>query len=143
MSCCKCNRSGRCRNCSCVKSGRTCQGCHPQRLGNCANGRQSSSQPASSDSNQPPNLNPQVDHVNVLPETPTEVPISPAARCHDSTAGLGVLAWPYPALQLPNFTWGSCSGETFGARINTAYEEVIHWKWNLVQEPLGELLSQN
>ena len=57
-SCCKCNRSSRCRNCSCVKSGRTCQGCLPQRLGKCANGRQPSSQPASSDSNQLPNLNP-------------------------------------------------------------------------------------
>ena len=32
MSCCKCNRSGCCRNCSCLKSGRTCQGCLPQRL---------------------------------------------------------------------------------------------------------------
>ena len=37
MSCCRCNRSGRCRNCSCVKNGIFCQGCLPQRLGNCSN----------------------------------------------------------------------------------------------------------
>ena len=45
-------------------------------------------------------------------------------RCqsHDSRAGPGALAWPYPALalQLPNFTWGSCSNETFCVRINRA-----------------------
>ena len=37
MSCCRCNRSGRCANCSCVKGGGPCQGCLPQRLGNCLN----------------------------------------------------------------------------------------------------------
>ena len=37
MPCCRCNRSGRCRNCSCVKAGSTCQNCLPQRLGNCSN----------------------------------------------------------------------------------------------------------
>ena len=39
MTCCKCNRTGRCRNCSCVKGGRQCQSCTclPLRLGNCAN----------------------------------------------------------------------------------------------------------
>ena len=37
MACCRCNRTGRCRNCSCVKNGRQCLGCLPQRLGNCIN----------------------------------------------------------------------------------------------------------
>ena len=37
MACCRCNCSGRCQNCLCVKSGRVCQGCLPQRLGNCVN----------------------------------------------------------------------------------------------------------
>ena len=37
MACCRCNRSGRCQNCLCVKSGRACQSCLPQRLGNCVN----------------------------------------------------------------------------------------------------------
>ena len=35
MASCRCNRSGRCQNCMCAKSGRQCQGCLPQRLGNC------------------------------------------------------------------------------------------------------------
>ena len=37
VHCCRCNRSGCCQNCLCVKSGRVCQGCLPQRLGNCVN----------------------------------------------------------------------------------------------------------
>ena len=37
MACCRCNRSGRCHNCLCVKDGRACLGCHPQRMGNCVN----------------------------------------------------------------------------------------------------------
>ena len=37
MACCRCNRSGRCQNCSCVKNGSMCRGCLPQRLGKCVN----------------------------------------------------------------------------------------------------------
>ena len=32
---CKCNRSGSCRGCSCVKKGVACSNCLPSRLGNC------------------------------------------------------------------------------------------------------------
>ena len=37
MVCCRCNHSGRCLNCQCVKSGTVYQGCLPQRSGNCVN----------------------------------------------------------------------------------------------------------
>ena len=37
--CCRCNRSGRCQNCTCVKYGSRCSGCLPGRLGRCRNGR--------------------------------------------------------------------------------------------------------
>ena len=37
MTCCKCNKTGRCRNCSCVKAGIHCQSCLPSRLGSCSN----------------------------------------------------------------------------------------------------------
>ena len=37
MVCCRCNRSGSCKNCQCVKLGRMCDGCLPGRLGNCHN----------------------------------------------------------------------------------------------------------
>ena len=37
MTCCRCNRTGVCRNCSCKKSGNPCTSCLPGRLGNCVN----------------------------------------------------------------------------------------------------------
>ena len=35
--CCRCNGSGRCKACSCVKSGRPCVDCLPSRNGHCSN----------------------------------------------------------------------------------------------------------
>ena len=37
MTCCRCNRSGICRNCSCVRDGKECTSCLPKRLGQCQN----------------------------------------------------------------------------------------------------------
>ena len=36
-TCCRCNGSGRCVNCACVKSGFACTNCLPHRKGKCAN----------------------------------------------------------------------------------------------------------
>ena len=37
VACCKCNRTGLCRSCACVKARRLCESCLPSKLGNCAN----------------------------------------------------------------------------------------------------------
>ena len=37
MVCCRCNRSGKCRNCVCVKQGRACVDCLPSRQDACCN----------------------------------------------------------------------------------------------------------
>ena len=37
MVCCRCNRSGRCKNCQCVKRGFACVDCLPSRQGACCN----------------------------------------------------------------------------------------------------------
>ena len=37
MPCCRCNRSGFCKRCVCVREGRPCVGCLPGRLGHCQN----------------------------------------------------------------------------------------------------------
>ena len=70
MSCCRCNRSGRCRYCSCVKSGRTCQGCLPEQLGNCKNISQST-QRLLSGSDHPPSILLSSQNVTTIPEIPT------------------------------------------------------------------------
>ena len=35
--CCRCNGSGRCVSCSCIKAGRSCTDCLPSRNGRCSN----------------------------------------------------------------------------------------------------------
>ena len=37
MICCRCNRTGQCRCCVCVKAGKQCTHCLPGRLGKCSN----------------------------------------------------------------------------------------------------------
>ncbi len=50
--CCKCNRSGHCRNCACVKAGKTCQSCLPSRLIQCTNINPQSTNVAQNDAHQ-------------------------------------------------------------------------------------------
>ena len=147
MSCCRCNRSGRCRNCFCVKSGRTCQGCLPLRLGNCTNVSRPSPSPSPSPSPGPSHssTNPlSVQNVTTIPETPTAsiagetMPLDVNASQSSDEVRPGIsVTWPSPALQPPNFTWGSYNGKVFCTSINLAYEEVVHWRRNLFQVPSG------
>ena len=37
MPCCRCNRTGSCKGCACVKAGNPCTSCLPGKLGSCAN----------------------------------------------------------------------------------------------------------
>ena len=94
MSCCKCNRSGRCRNCSCVKSGRTCQGCLPQRLGHCTN----VTLPLQRSS-------PETSTASIADESVAMPPDDVLSQSSDedevSCANIDV-TWPSPALQPPN-----------------------------------------
>ena len=68
MTCCKCNRTGRCQNCSCVKKGKPCQSCLLQRLGNCVNTVQTRS--SSSAFTDMPLTQPPPSTLNSAPETP-------------------------------------------------------------------------
>ena len=143
MSCCRCNHSGCCRNCFCVKNGRTCQGCLPQQLGNCTNvSRLSPSLSTGLGHSSSSLLSTQ--NMMTIPETPTAsiagetVPLDDNAPQSSDEVRLGVnVTWTFPSLQPPNYTWGSCSGEDFCTNINVAYEEVIHWRRNLFQVPSG------
>ena len=62
--CCRCNRTGQCRGCACVKAGNLCSNCLPSRLGSCSN-----VSPAI-------NANIMIRHVPVYNETSTTTPTS-------------------------------------------------------------------
>ena len=139
---CRCNRSGRCRNCSCAKGGRTCQGCLPKRLGNCTNTIQPQL-PASAPDQSVSSIQ-DTQTVTTLPETQTlntNPDISPAifdeSVTRDGHPPSPSVSWPVPALQPPNFSWGPYQGEAFSEIINTAYDEVVHWRRNIFQVPSG------
>ena len=40
-------------------------------------------------------------------------------------------------MEEPNFIWGNNQGEEYCAKVNQAYEEVVHWRRNLFQVPSG------
>ena len=48
MSCCRCNKSGRCTNCVCVKSSKKCSNCLPKWMGHCRNQAEMSLDPTES-----------------------------------------------------------------------------------------------
>ena len=37
VACCRCNRTGSCRGCACVKAGKPCTNCLPSKMGTCLN----------------------------------------------------------------------------------------------------------
>ena len=51
MPCCRCNRSGHCVNCACVKTNKPCQGCFPTRLDQCSNSNPITTAPTTITSN--------------------------------------------------------------------------------------------
>ena len=123
MACCRCNRSGRCQNCLCVKSGRPCQGCLPQRLGNCVNTvRTPPPTNLAPLSAQPQNSTPRSSSPSpCVPDTP------PCCTAPEFTFELPAFS---PAIE-PTFTWGPCVSVTFINSLNAAYSEVVHWRPNV------------
>ena len=75
MACCRCNRTGRCRNCSCVKMGRQCLGCLPQRLGNCINTVQTQPPQSAPVTSQDPLLHPNSSNGSAADLSPTSTPV--------------------------------------------------------------------
>jgi len=159
MACCKCNRTGRCRNCACVKAGKSCHTCFPSHLGHCLNtatARPDATPVAAASVPEAPAAVGSVPMTPVLltppPPPPTEFAFAqvPTTAQSQQTSGAlnrtaplidahqphgasytSTVSWPLPALQKANFMWGSKDGPTFCQNICSAYEHVIHWNPNL------------
>ena len=143
MVCCRCNCSGRCQNCACVKRGLPCYSCLPKRLGNCVNivWTQSSMAPASTASLPPPTMNSVPDTPpSPLPSptstarnissvsTPSSQPLTLAANVPKTPPGdivhtggpdslhdheYNLILPQFAPMASPVFTWGACSSEPF------------------------------
>ena len=117
MTCCRCNKSGTCANCVCVRNGAFCINCLPGRLNNCRN--------ASGSPSIPPSLNnesgPVSTDVESLPSnSETAVPLNP----------------PPPPVQC-DFTWAKLDGKAFSQLMTNIYNEIVHWRRNVFLIPSG------
>ena len=152
-ACCRCNASGKCRTCCCIKSGKSCQGCLPQRLGKCENSdtliRSPQSEETSSSSSSsirhsqiPCELVQCVEDTSSvitsdIYETTTDnlEVFERGNSCNSNHPNLPA----YPDFQeYPDFVWGSVDGTTFTNKINAAYDEAIHWQTNIFNLPFGK-----
>ena len=165
--CCRCNASGRCKNCYCKKANKVCSNCQPLRLGNCRNTPTALATgtdipappgpPAGAQANQA--LAASTDSPRLTDgDISTPFGIStPADSLSDDTANAS-LVHPVPtaqpttpqqedsSLQLPPFTpandpvftWGTYSAPDFMHSLEATYSEVVHWRRNCFTVPLGK-----
>ncbi len=128
MTCCRCNRTGSCKNCSCSKRKLKCTNCLPGRLDKCTNIEQNTDQEEPSSQNTA--SSDQTSELEVSTESGTR---NDTHRCQRT------LPDPLPVSD-PSFSWGSSDSSTFTAQIHEAYDEVVHfvhWKMNLFLVPFG------
>ena len=161
-TCCRCNGSGRCRNCSCVKAQQGCTNCLPKRKGTCVNSNvvngahqlevaiPSSTPHTPQPSSQSPAL--ARPHPPSSALAPLSVPLSsstqataPASQQTNSTILPPILPPTPPPIfppacpiAQPQFTWGGVDSRTFIQSVTAAYNEVVHWRRNIFAVPSGK-----
>ena len=151
--CCRCNRTGSCRRCACVKAGKGCSNCLPSKLGNCSN--------VSSVQAPPPSVATSTTNWSAsttVPDASTTSlrPAVSANRSSSSSSGIQSSASDSPCQcnssiscspPLPNFQpvsnpvfgWGSLDAESFSHALEVAYSEVVHWRSNSFKVPMGRV----
>ena len=149
MSCCRCNRSGKCRSCVCAKSGKRCTNCLPIRLSNCQNhtdqGQEEDNTDDHSDSVVSALVNdhgeiPQVDEhsqLQRLTSQPSVESIPQPEIAGESILNLNNSLPPYTSVNDSNFQWGGLIGAEVDQELSKVYEEVVHWRRNLFKIPSG------
>ena len=158
--CCRCNGSGRCVNCVCVRNNRTCANCTPGKNGRCENQLplSSESRPQSENAVAPtqdplPTTDDDSeahDDTEMSPQTTTDSQPSPepyafpsflSDSTHDDPILNHVTTDRREAevnLPPPDFQWGEKDGNTFCNMIASAYSEVVHWRRNVFMIPSGK-----
>ena len=76
----------------------------------------------------------------VLPFRDNQTPTIELTSSHQQLAGDSgnyTDPWPLPTCSQPDFQWGQLDGQTFCEMIDTAYNDIIHWKHNIFLLPSG------
>ena len=167
VQCCRCNSSGRCRSCSCVKAKRACTDCLPGKNNKCCNTLSlNSPSPTTSTVPGPSIVSESLDPLSVsaseakedenpkLMPTPVSTPECPPlpkttpdpgfasvrSRQHMMNSGVDIGLPVYCALPTTGrFTLGCLSEEDTAAAISSVYEEAVHFKPNAFLVPNGSV----
>ena len=125
MTCCRCNRSGICRNCSCVRERKSCSSCLPQHHGRCLNVDNDGSMETEAGHN--------CDQTEAASEATQEeragerqVHVSQIGGDGDCNDQIQAELPFYPPTSRPNFTWGEIDGTTAKNAIDQIYDEIVH-----------------
>ena len=126
MPCCRCNGSGRCRECSCKKERKICTNCLPSRLNRCENLRDRVGQDSLNTSPLDESRTKTQLESEIAPKhraaDPTSVSDNQSLPLHDSAVSL----LDYKECHSPSFVWVRHDGDAFCQINDNTYKEVIH-----------------
>ena len=158
VQCCRCNRTGSCRRCACVKAGRHCVNCLPSKLGTCSNcpTPASSTAPATTQSSNTTETSEATIEATVETRASSNPhPVPPLSTSHESSSHTPQAPSPHnqdsiqcppdepqlpPHLPMnaPSFLWGSLNADDFSHALEGTYSEVVHWRLNNFKVPAGK-----
>ena len=162
MVCCKCNRTGLCRGCACVKARRLCESCLPSKLGNCANTSTAISQvtapldpsslstamthstssttqlttiSTSRDPSVSSHSNQQIAQTSHQDHPLQTVPTTSTADIPDGGSSHSLPG--YTTMSEPTFVWGDRASAPFMKDLDAAFEQAVQWRNNCFKVPQG------
>ena len=135
MTCCRCNRSGICRNCLCVRDGIECTSCLPKRLGQCQN-----VQPEYSLETNDARENDTDQSLVTTSQNSRTIETNTDAVEDEivSRNQVECVLPPFSPANPPNFTWGEMDGVKVAEDIDRIYSEIVHWRHNVFKIPSGK-----
>ena len=152
--CCRCNRTGSCRRCACVKAGRHCL---PSKLGTCSNcpTPASSAAPATTQSSNTTETSVGIEATVETRASSNPHPGPPLSTSHERSSHTPQAPSPHnqdsiqcppdePQLpphvpmNAPSFLWGSLNADDFSHALEGTYSEVVHWRLNNFKVPAGK-----
>lgn len=136
--CCRCNGSGRCKNCSCVKAQKACVDCLPSKRSRCSNLPGLPPAPLSASKVDPSSCG----------DLPADPPADPPAEDDLVAAMASSPVMPeimpttghlpdFKPMAAPIFTWGAIDSAKFTGLLDTTFHETAHWRRNCFRVPQG------
>ena len=150
--CCRCNGSGCCKNCLCVKAGNACIDCLPSKRQTCSNQPIQSLQ--SLPTGNPPSSQSTATSISVSrPSSPHNYDLDESQPLkserhsllmpttedltHDGLVEVSNLP-DFNHMANPEFIWGELESTSFTKSLESAYKETVHWRKNSFRIPQGK-----